>query len=618
MGDLGSDSGQSALSLSAKVVEALLKLLDKLYEAWANRGKAKLTKEQIEVAKAQNAELKDNAERKQALENLNGKTGYVNYQDLKKSGMPLKTFGIFMSEDEMKSFSELCKREGVLFSGVTDKDAIKDRDGVKTFELIVKESDLEKVRDVVDRMNTEKLIAEIDTKMEEIKAKGDNMTEQDKVDLIYLQAQKEELQRGSCRELNGQMAENIVDRAVSGEVQEPLTLDEALNRFTGRGIDKDVIAIVADANDPSKYIKCHGYQDTYNDKPYIKTEYEVYRGDDMVLKTHDGRFDGRPVNYWNDQKAAIQEAGEFSGTFFKFYTLDEYKAWAQEVRTQNEQELSSMEQSGDKDYSSIITDLEKQLDSKGGKMQDGVVVDKQTGEPITLSDDMSEEQRANVAEMTVIGKQINNYTELQNLETELAVARTEVEVSDEGTPERTEAEQALAEAQSRYDSAVELESQLLNERKDINGLQSKQIVENQVAELKYLPEDKAKIDALETEIDNKVYAMARSLKDADAKDLDGMKAELTSMKDELAKLKAEAVVNAQNAANAEKQDERREERVAEKDDKQMTMEEVKGAIRSERANEGANTHDNTAVKQHTQEQGAKAAVTHTGKTHTDR
>ena len=43
-----------------------------------------------------------------------------------------------------------------------------------------------------------------------------------------------------------------------------------------------------------------------------------------------------------------------------------------------------------------------------------------------------------------------------------------------------EAEQALTEVQSRYDSAVELESQLLNERKDINGLQSKQIVANTV------------------------------------------------------------------------------------------------------------------------------------------
>ena len=638
MGDLGSDSGQGTLTLTAKIVELLLALMDKIYEAWVNRGQGQLTKEQLAVAKEQLADMKSNAERKQILEDLNGKAGWVNYQDLKKSGIPLKPFTVDFTDREMQKFSEVCKRNGILFSGLTDN--VEKADGTKCYDLIFKESDLERVKESVAQVSREILMENLDSKIAELEAKGDSMTEQDKVDLEYLRAQREELQRESCSDLNSRMANDVIDHAVNGGERERLTLDEALNRFTGRAIDKDVVTIVADANDPDKYIKCHGYQDTYNGKPYIKTDYEVYRGEDMVLATHDGRFDGRPENYWNDQKAEIQSAGAFSGTFFKFYTEDEYKAWAQEVKAQNEQELSSMMKGGEKDYSSIVTDLEKELDSKGGKMQDGVVVDKQTGEPITLSDGMSEEQRANVAEMTVIGKQINNYTELQDLDAELAIARTTVELAVEGSPEHADAVSALANVQERYDNAVQLESQLLDERRDINGLQGKQVVENQMAEQKYLPEDKEKIEALEAKIDAQKSEIADLRHEADytedsrmwqqlTSEADSKETELAQMQDELRDLKAEAIVKADYAATAdtqdtdresdEKQDDRRDERIAEKDDKQMTMEEVKGAINEHRANEGAKVLDNAAaVKQQTQDVGAKAAetvVSHATKTH---
>lgn len=639
MSDLGSDSGQSTLTLSAKVVELLLALMDKVYEAWKNRGQGQLTKEQIAVAKEQLADLKDNAERKRILEDLNGKIGFVKYQDLKKSGVPLETVPVDFTENEMRKFAEISKRNGILYSGVTDN--VEKADGTKCYELLFKERDLERVKETIDQVQHEIFMENLDTKISALEAKGD-LTDQEKVDLIYLRAQREEMQRESCSDLNSRVTDDVIDQAVNGGERERLTLDEALNRFTGRGIDKDVVTIVADANDPDKYIKCHGYQDTYNGKPYIKTDYEVYRGEDMVLATHDGRFDGRPENYWNDQKAEIQNAGEFSDTFFKFYSEDEYKAWAQEVRQQNEQELSSMMKDGEKDYSSIITDLEQELDSKGGKMQDGVVVDKQTGEPITLTDGMSEVERANVAEMTVIGKQINNYTELQDLDAELAVARTTVQLADEGTPEHAEASTALAEVQSRYDDAVLLESQLLDERKDINGVQGKQIVEEQIAEQKYLPEDKEKIEALEAKIAEQKSSIADLRHEADhtedsrrwqqlTTEADNKESVLTSMEEELLDLKAESIVRADYAASAEKQDERnesaekqderREERIAEKDDKQMTMEEVKGAIQDHRANEGAKLLENAAVKQQTQDVGSKAAekiVTTVAKAKTDR
>lgn len=621
MGDFGSDAGQSALSLGTKALEAILRLFEKLFEAWRRNPERQLAKFQLKEAKSE-------MERQKILDRLQGKTGFVSYQDLKRSGEELSPIGIFMTKTEMKDFSALCKREGVQFSGMTDH-TDKNSEGVKTYEIICKKKDLEKVLGIVDRLNDEKMIVGIDNRIAELQAKGDTMTEQDKVDIAALQEQKSAIQRSYCERLNAEMSNSVIERAVTGESHETLTLDEALNRLTGRQIDKDVVCIVADANDPSKYIKCHGYQDTYNDKPYIKTEYEVYRGTEQVLKTHDGRFDGRPKHYWNEQKAAIQQAGDFSGTFFKFYSVVEYQKWAEATRNQNTQELSSMVKEGERDYSGIIKELEEQLDKNGAKMQDGIVVDKETGEPLALVEGMSEEQRAIVAESMVIGKQINNYTELTNLDMELTVAEADVLTADNDTEEKRLAEEKMSEVKERHDTALETEQKLITERKEINAVQAEQEVRNapeqtKTQEVEYLPEDKAKIEALEAKIaeqtkNNVDYTLAitrtENLEERDAMcaELKDRKEQVTSMKAELAQLKEQA---AKNAQNAERPDDRRSERMDERDDKQMTMEEVKGQIAERRANEGAKQADIKDRNVHTHD--SKAAVEKTTQAHADR
>lgn len=113
MADLGSDAGQGALNLSSKVLELLMKILDRLYQSWLERGRRKVTKQQL-------AELKDSSKRREALSNLNGKSGFVNYQELKRSGMKLRSCGISMSNEEMKHFSEVCKRLVLPLSMVSD------------------------------------------------------------------------------------------------------------------------------------------------------------------------------------------------------------------------------------------------------------------------------------------------------------------------------------------------------------------------------------------------------------------------------------------------------------------------------------------------------------------
>lgn len=611
-GDLGGDAGQSALGLSAKVIEALLRLLDKLYQSYLDRGKRELTQEQLSA-------LKDDAERKQVLENLNGKTGIVNYAELKKSGVPLSSFGVYMTEQEMKAFAAQCKREGILFSGMTDSTKTSQKGEVQ-YEICCKSEDLPAMKKVIERMEQEIRLVNLNRAEEQLLAKGEeNLSDADREQLQNIRAEREVIQRGFCRDMNAQTSESVIDSAVHGVAREPLTLAQALNHYTGGELDKRKameFSIVADAQDPTKYIKCHGEDDTFRGESYIKTTYEVHHGDDVLMTTHDGRFEGRPQGYWQQQKDAMQEAGQFSGTFFKFYTMDEYKEWTQSVAKQNEQELSGMTQET-KDYSTIISSLEAELDKKGCKMQDGVVCDKETGEPISLADDMSEERKADVAELVVIGKQIENYKSMQELEVLVSVAQTNLITEEQGTSEYEVAKSNLESVQGRFEEAKATESQLVEQRMEINAVQSKLEVRRDTAELMYLPEDKDKIEALEAKIEDYIKNPRAVMNAALRSDgsVDGVieKVDVDKLKAELVSLKAEAVVKAQNAANAEKQDERREERVAEKDEKQMSMEEVKGQIAERRANEGVKTND-TKDRQ-VQEHGAQAAVSKTSKPH---
>lgn len=619
MGDLGSDAAGSALSLSAKAVEAILRLTEQIFKTWRERPERKLAKFKLKNAKTE-------LERQQILDSLNGKVGLVNYDMLKKSGLELQPLAVYMTKAELKEFAALCKREGILIAGMTDNTE-KNADGVKTYQLVCKKCDVPAINRIVNRLNDEKRIAGIEERIAEIRAKGDSMTEQDKLDIALLQEEKAAIQRKYCEELNAEMSNSVIEQAVSGDSQQKLTLDEALNRLTGRHIDKDVVCIVADANDPSKYIKCHGYQDTYNGKEYIKTDYEIYHGTDLVLKTHDGRFDGRPEGFWNEQKAAIQEAGQFSGTFFKFYSVVEYQKWAETVRNQNTQELTSMVKEGEKDYPGIIKELEGQLDKDGAQMQNGVVVDKQTGEPLVLHDNMTEEQRAAVAEASVIGKQINNYQDLQRLDAELSIAKANVLTAEEGSPERSAAEAELAQVQDKYDAALKAEQQLITERKEINAVQAEQEVRNapeKAQEVEYLPEDKAKIEKLEAEIAAQEkynydfgYAIEYSddpkMQQKEYAELKVMEEKVDSMKAELKTMKEQAT---RNALDAQHPDNRRGDRVDEKDNRRMSMREVKGKIEEIRGEDAAKGND--VMDRQVHDLGAKAVKPKAGKGLEDR
>lgn len=579
MSDLGSDAGSTTLSLLAKIFEAILQMINKIYETWKNAPDRELKKYQAEEAKEQR---KEKIERKEALKELDGKTGYVNHELLKKTGEPLHTEGMYLTREDIELFNACARREGVVFSAVSNEQL--KQEGEKAYmQIEYREADAERILRAVNRMNEEKRIQAIDGRIKEIQSKGEeNLTPQDYVNLRELIRQKEEIQRGYTDRLNGQMQETIIHNAAAKEGQpklEPMNISEALNRLTGRSIDKDQYSIIADAHDPSKIVKCHGYEDTdpVTGKPYIKTEYEVYHGDECLLKTHDGRFEGRPSDYWVQEKAKIEKAADFSGEYYKFFTPQEYEQWAQQVHEQNRDELSEMEKPPEeKDYDICRKDAEAKLEENGAEIRDGVVVNKESGRPmmeIVADTSLSAETRTNAAECVVIGRQLETYNTIESLQNHMDYVKSQVILASPGSEEYAAAMKEQENTQEQLEAAYKKDMGLVDERKSVNAAQS--------------------IQQTEQERQKEQEQEVPTLKD--------VKAEVQK---KTGQEQTEQEGQEQEKEDIEHPDERREERVDEIDPRQQTMEEWKGEIEQAKAKEGAkqadvkdrDVHDQTKVK----------------------
>lgn len=529
MNDLGSDAGSTSLNLMTKVLEALLKLIEKIYDTWQGRAEREEHKYKAMAARGE-------YQRKEAIKKMDGKTGYVNHKLLAKTGEPIIPTEIRLTKEEAKIFNEVCKREGILFSAVTNLQLKKD--GEKGNIVIeCRKSDLEKLRIATDRFNEEIRIRQTDKGIAGILSKGEeNLTPQDRVDLKELIRQKEEIQRGYCDSLNRQMQNTVLDNVFDESQLKPMDIGEALNRHTGRAIDKDQYSIIADASDPSKIIKCHGYEDKDpgNGKPYIKTEYEVYHGNQCVMKTHDGRFEDRPKDYWVNEKGKLENAAEFSGTYYKFFNEADYQRWAEYVNEQNREELHEMEKSPEsKEYGKCREDAFAKLEENGAELKDGIVYDKESGKPlveIIQNPKITPEQKALAAESITVGKQIQNYDTVESLRNHLDVVNANVILAKPGTKEYIAAEEAVKSTKEQLAAAYEKDSVLVEERKNINAVQCVQQTQTE--------QERA------TEYENNEHL-----------------------------------------------DDRREERVDEHDPDKMTMEEAKGVIEEEKAKDGAKGMD---------------------------
>ena len=469
--DFGTEVGNSAVQITgnilAKVLDALLKLFKALFEHFIIHAKDRA------INNMKLSQMKDDAAQKKFLESIDGKVGYVNYNELMKAHVPLTVTGLTMTKDEMKDFAAHCKREHILFTAVLDSRELVLNKNNK-FAVLCKESDLERIKNIIDLMNEEKQISAREKRIEEILSKGeDNLTFQDITDINLLYKEISDIRRRDCYKFNDEQTESVIDSALHEDSKSSISFDEALNRITGRHINKDVTYFVADATDPSKYIKCYSHMDTFHHKPYIKTEYEVYKDKELILKADDGRFDGRPKNYWDTVKSTIKEKGGIGDLVLKFYSISEYENYLMNYTKKNEADLTPLHLDNvNRNYPEMCTALVNELSIRDAAYMGETVYDKNTKRALVLKPEMSEPERIEVAEAIVIGNQIKNYEQLRIIENSLSTAYSKLIETTDGTFERNAAISRFNAIKAEYDKAITTESKLIYERKCLNAVKA--------------------------------------------------------------------------------------------------------------------------------------------------
>lgn len=103
MSDLGSDAGSTSLNLTAKTLEALLRLFEKIFEAWQRAPERAEHKLKLKQAKTEEEKVK-------AIKRLDGKTGFIKHKILSNTGQPLTVCGIHLTKEEIKQFNSICSR----------------------------------------------------------------------------------------------------------------------------------------------------------------------------------------------------------------------------------------------------------------------------------------------------------------------------------------------------------------------------------------------------------------------------------------------------------------------------------------------------------------------------
>lgn len=467
MSDFGADTGNASVIVISKVMEAMMRLMEKVYQTWKEAPDRKLKSQQIK-------DLKSKRNIEKARESLSGRAGYIRLKLLKKANVPLRSFGIEVSSKDMRAFSELCRREDVVFSGITYKSTDPEK---KQYKLICKEEDLGKIEQIVKRLNYEKQIETIENRISDIRDKSE-LTEQDQTDIDHLEKEQEKIKSHVCQEMNRLTKEKLVEQVFSGKLNnvvagKEMTFDDALNRATGKGLDKDVHTIVADVADPDKIVRCHSYNAEFNGQKYIKTDYEVYVNNKKIYSCNDGRYDNRKWSYWADLKRNMQQAGHFSDTMLKFYRQEDYEHWAEKVRKQREIEVQI------DGKQKKIEELQKQLQEKGCRYEEGIVYQNE----IPIENDTTDlSKKMENGEMVLIGKQIQNIERLEGIEQEITNLKAEEILAEEGSEKQIEISEKIKRLEKQQQDLKEDEKNLMELRKEIIAVKIQEDLEKNPVE----------------------------------------------------------------------------------------------------------------------------------------
>lgn len=499
MSDFGRELSDSAFDITGKLIGAVLRLLEKVFDTIAQKFSV-----EHRLKKAELDALNEQKAHKKYAEKVDGMTGYVKYEDLRKAGVPLTSCEITLDDKGFKELASYCEREGIAITGVED---IRERNmtGNKSFVIMCKQTDLERIGSLIDLMNDQKRIDKINEKIDDIQGKNADLVyeltelirkpdksreeiarvgeiqeeiKQNNLVIYELEKQQKEIRFRQCSDMNWEHiyradAMSDMERAAYVNSLKNYGFEESLNRMTDKKIDKDMDYYVVDAKNPDRYILCHTANDTFEGKTYLKTTYEVYKDGECVLTCDDARFEGRPKDYWMNLKTQIKTAGDFGEQLFKFYSKQEYELYRDCYMAENEAEIDGLDVDNPKrDISKNIEILKAQLKELGAEYVNGEVVNTKDGTQLDVYSTDNVDVRMNIREVMIIGQQITNYIEIQRVEDDMAVAKAELFLADEGTEQYHQIESKLKSLTSKREELLEDEKYYVDKRKDINTAQA--------------------------------------------------------------------------------------------------------------------------------------------------
>ena len=488
MSDFGSDVGQNTIQIGANVFIRLTELLANLVKSMI-QSVAEHNSPEFKVAREKLREMKDERSKREYVQSLENMCGYVEHSKLIKAGVPLSNIGLDgkVTDEEFCQIREICERNGVILSGVKMKgSAILNENS--SWLLECRTSDVERFKDCINMFNKERRVDEINADLLRYSDKGiEKLSQKERLDRAGLIEEKDSIIHGYRNDMNDEQISSVVYKAAGIEPRKCADFAEALNRNTGRQLNHDITFIVADMADPAKHVRCHGYMDRFNGKNYIKTDYEVYYGDKLLMKADDGRFSGRPRDYWVTQRESMRTTGGFNGELLRFDSMADYQAFMNDVVLENESELGFINAGhSNRDYTDIIDKLENHLDSNGyealinttkDQLNDKELItvsvaNKETGEALHINPDlpMSVEKKIK-AECLIIGNQLALYHQMHKLTDDMTISKAESKLYADNSPAKMAAESAYNAQRSAYEDLKSIENNLLEQRRQINSAQ---------------------------------------------------------------------------------------------------------------------------------------------------
>ena len=388
-GDLGNEAAGAVVSTIPKTAEITMQIIEKIFAMHREK-----SRKQIDKITLNN--LLTEKEKIEQIKKIDGMQGCIEFEKLKKYAEAKGTYctstGVRFSDSEsIQRFAELAKRNGIKWTSVTiDSNEL----GGCTTHIFSLPQDLEQIKRITKIVDDECRVRSLDSKIVELKLKG---IDENSTFIQEIKKAKYEIVSYYTGQFNSEVYSEVIDKVLQNEmIDKNITVDnirndnnmkaqvikredtdiddtlsKALNRDTGRTFDHGRTIIIADASEPERYVVATSEQDTFHEKKYTKSTYEVHNPNGNVTTYNDARFEGRPLNYWPKTKKKMLKDGEFreDATLLKFDNENEFLKWKE--RTNRENIAENTKRTFEGDFKNKIRENEVALNKLGYEIRNG-------------------------------------------------------------------------------------------------------------------------------------------------------------------------------------------------------------------------------------------------------